>query len=126
MEIRDSEGIQRADTNGVRLKWTWPAVRFTDTCVVGVCREKPKAANRPDDDVVLYRREWDRQRYEANSDGVRLKVEPDWQGAHVVVWAVVDLGFQVFHSQPLDLGQIAPAKEKEKWAIFRTAKRAKL
>jgi len=35
-----------------------------------------------------------------------IHVKPEWTGSWVIVWAIVDLGFQTFASQPLALGRL--------------------
>jgi hypothetical protein len=39
---------------------------------------------------------------------VEFDAEPGWRGAFVFAWAVIDLGFQTFYSEPLALGQLRP------------------
>ena len=38
--------------------------------------------------------------------GHQVALNPEWEGSYVFVWAVIDLGYQVFFSEPLEVGQI--------------------
>jgi hypothetical protein len=46
--------------------------------------------------------------------GFELEVSPEWNQHHVVVWAEIDLGFEVMYSEPVVLGQLQLVK-KRRW-----------
>jgi len=123
LQVGPSEGLHRTGPSTIRLSWTWPAERFAEQCIIGVCRQTPGAGAGPDDVQTLLRLTVDRAACNARVGGVQLPVEADWDGAGVFVWAVIDLGFQVFYSQPLELGRIAPWAEGRTWRLFKTARR---
>ena len=68
-------------------------------------------------DAVYERVTVDRAEFTLAGDLRFLPTEPDWTGASVVVWAVVDLGFRHFHSPPLVLGRLGEKKRKP-WQLF--------
>ena len=95
--------------NRYHVKWTWPSQRFTDHCVIGICRGTPPGQSDPVN-VAIHRIPIDRQRWEQAGGVYSLTAKADWRtkGADVVaVWAILDLGFQTFYSEPLIIGRIA-------------------
>jgi hypothetical protein len=103
--------VNEAEGN-CRVQWIWPAARLADRCVLAVCPAEPAAADDPQAvtahlRVAIGRQEWDQ------GGGSRLiATEKEWEGACVVVWAIVDLGFQTFFSPPLLLGHL---KSRSRW-----------
>jgi hypothetical protein len=99
--------VKAADSTGAcQICWNWPAMRFSERCLLALCRSEPEIVSDPRAMAVPLRQLVDRKRYEEASGLVPLGVVPDWRGCYVVVWAWVDLGFQEFLSEPLVLGQI--------------------
>ena len=113
------EALAAGEENGYRLKWNWPEERFSDRCRVAVCAEPPKPFDPPDEIEKLYDAVVTREQWEANEDHHAVAAEPEWMGGHVVVWAVVDLGFMAFHSEPLVLGRLEPPSQRKRWGLFR-------
>jgi len=89
-----------------QICWNWPALRFSERCMLVLCRTEPEIGSNPRIMDVPLRQLVDRKRYEEASGMVPISVVPDWRRCYVVVWALVDLGFQEFVSEPLVLGQI--------------------
>jgi hypothetical protein len=101
-----------------RLRWTWPPQRFSDECVLEVCRETLGLESGPGQPAALYRARITRSGWESGGGSLLVYVEPSWRGAYFVVWATIDVGFRVFASQPLVLGQIeraGPARPRTSW-----------
>ena len=89
-----------------RVRWTWPKPRFADECVLSVCRHEPAAGDEPGEMPVHYSEKIQRQAWERAGGGLSLQAEPSWSGGYVTVWALIDVGFAVFPSEPLVLGRI--------------------
>jgi len=113
--------LERISEEQFRARWKWPPPKITDRCRLAVFQEKPKpGANLADIDnhmvISITRDVW-------AAAGARrdFVVHPEWDGCYVYTWAVIDLGFQVFESEPLELGQITLHEEKKKsrWSLFR-------
>ena len=113
--VRDEEG-------NLKVTWTWPPPNFTSECRLLVCKNRPPAHALPEDidsqySAVLQHHEWD----EAN--GHQVAIDPEWEGSSVYVWAVIELGFQTFYSEPFEVGQINPIEVKQRrWGLFRSKK----
>jgi hypothetical protein len=95
-----------------RLCWRWPEPRFTDQCLLAVCRNKPRPGEDPRQLAAWVRLPVDRKSYEEGGGSRLLHVDEAWRGAYLAVWAMVDVGFETFASEPLILGRLeaAPAK----------------
>ncbi|HEX7449060.1 MAG TPA: hypothetical protein VF306_16020 [Pirellulales bacterium] len=102
-----------------RICWQWPQPRYSEQCVVAVCREPPRRGGDPRQLAALIRLPVDRKSYEEGGGSRLLHADHDWQGGYVVVWAVVDVGFEQFASEPLVLGRLeAPAaKSSARWTF---------
>lgn len=102
----------------LRIMWNWPSPQWSNECRLVISAKKPPASALPDDvdafvSIKLTREQWD------PATGYEVSFEPEWHSAFIHVWAVVDLGFQVFFSQPLQVGQIEPApKQHRRWSLF--------
>lgn len=97
---------------GYRVRWSWPQPRFADSCFLAICPAEPKPADNLREMAAHFRVLIDRQGWEAGGGARLLATDPAWTGAWVVVWTVVDLGFQSFPSPPLVLGRI---KSRSRW-----------
>jgi len=89
-----------------RVRWTWPSPRFADRCRLALTEKRPGAADDPEDVAADVQLDVDRATWQREGGACALPVEPAWLGRHVVVWAVIDLGFQQFHSPPLVVGKL--------------------
>jgi serine/threonine protein kinase len=115
----DPQGtVEEVDKTHVRLRWTWPAENITDHCRIAVCQQRPGPHAMPDDVPTFYSATIDRHRWQSDSSAHVVELQPDWKDAHVAVWAVLDLGFQIFHTPPLDLGPPRAGKKQRLWGLF--------
>jgi len=118
-------GLRVSEGQGIELRgqsfyaaWTWPSPRRVDRCHLAICREPPRATAGPHSVEPLYDRTIDRDAWSAAGGAVKLPHDPEWGEATVVVWAVVDIGFQEFFSRPQVIGQLKPPKKQRRWSIF--------
>ncbi len=116
--ISDSAITYSEDKSQCDVAWTWPEERVSNDCVLQVRKDVPKPHSLPDEKLALYsatitRADFDSRRF------YPLAVDPAWEGCYLCVWAVVDLGFQVFYSQPLTLGQLQIAAKPQRRGLFR-------
>ena len=98
-----------SESNRYRVKWTWPAQRFTDQCLLGICRGTPQGQIDPAE-IAVHRIPIDRQRWETGGGFYSLTAKSEWRIKRadvVAVWAVIDLGFSTFYSEPLVLGRVS-------------------
>jgi len=95
-----------------RVRWSWPQGRFSDQCVLAISAEQPGPEAVPEETALLHRVPIDRESWERGGGSWIVHTEPDWAGAYVVVWAVMDLGFRTFYSLPLVLGRLG---ERSAW-----------
>lgn len=100
-----------------RVRWTWPQPRFADQCLLAICANEPAAEDDPEALVAYYRQSLDRPTWEAAGGSHVVVSQADWPDAFAVAWAKVDLGFQVFYSRPLILGQLEK-RRFWKWPLF--------
>ncbi len=102
------------------LRWHWPEERFIDRCLLTLSPEEPTAGDDPDTMATFETAIVERDRYAADGDRMRLPIQPEWIGAHVAVWALVDLGFEVLQGPPVALGRIrVPSKwGLASWSVF--------
>jgi hypothetical protein len=89
-----------------QVRWSWPAPRFSDRCILAVLSNSPGLQDDPRTISVFHRVEIDRQQWEGEGASYALAAEADWAGAYVVVWALLDVGFRVYPSHPLVLGRL--------------------
>ncbi len=102
------------------LRWHWPDERFMDRCLLTLSLEEPAAGDDPDTMATFETAIVERNQYVADGDHVRLYIQPEWMGAHVAVWALVDLGFEVLQGPPVPVGRIrVPSKwSLASWSVF--------
>jgi len=102
-------------TGTYRIRWTWPQQRFTDECILAICPAEPFPDEDPRDLAVHYREPIDRQSWESGGGSRLIHTQPEWAGGHVVVWAMIDLGFCILHSEPLVLGRLE--EPPKRWGL---------
>ncbi len=102
------------------IRWHWPEGRFLDRCLLTLSPEEPAPDDDPDTMATFETVIVERERYAAGGDRLRLLVQPEWIGAHVAVWALVDLGFEVLQGPPVGLGRIKPPSKwgMASWSVF--------
>ena len=91
-----------------QVKWAWPAQRFTDQCLLGICQGMPDGQADPAA-VAIHKIPIDRHRWEAGGGVYSLTAKSEWKAKRadvLAVWAVIDLGFSTFYSEPLVLGRV--------------------
>jgi hypothetical protein len=77
---------------------------------LAVCRHKPKLGDDPRAmDVIRY--PITRDRYQAAS-GCVIHPSDEWDGYYVAVWAVINVGFETFVSEPLILGRLGVGQNR--------------
>ncbi len=95
-----------------RVRWIWPEQRFTDECVLSICRHEPAQGDEPGEMPVYHSVKIDRQTWQRDDSSQLIQTQPDWVGGYVTVWATIDLGFRTFFSEPLMLGRIEKAPRR--------------
>ncbi len=106
-------GIEDESAQVFLLRWHWPHDRFLDRCLLTLSPDEPAAGDDPDTMATFEMVIVERDRYAADGR-LRLPVQPEWLGAHVAVWALVDVGFEVLQGPPVGLGRL---KTPSKWGI---------
>jgi len=99
-------------------RWQWPAARFARSCRLIVCQKPPPPHVNPEETQAVYSVSISAAQWEADGACHRIQIVPEWAGCHVLVWFNIDMGFQSFFSEPLDLGTLAPAKKHKRWGLF--------
>lgn len=109
---RKAISAQRAEGGGItwRICWNWPHPRFADECIVAVCRRRPSDQDDPRQIAADASQRISRKRYEDAGGTVTFPDREERLRGLVLVWALVDAGFQSFHSEPLILGTLEKAK----------------
>lgn len=88
-----------------KVQWNWPLPRITDRCVLAVTRRRVTETDTPETCGADFKYEVSRQDYEG--EGCRTIVAPMSCKDHfVVVWAMVDAGFDRWWSAPVVLGRL--------------------
>jgi len=112
-------GLEKVSDTHYRARWVWPPAHFANRCRLIVCREKPQPHTNLSDfeshlSVTIERTVWE------IAGGCRdFGVEEEWEGSYVMVWAVVDLGYQTFDTEPLEIGRLeAEQKPQKRWSLF--------
>ena len=88
------------------VRWKWPESRFSDECVVVLCKNKPRQSDVPSDVDALIRIPNTRALYESAGGFHSQQVNAAWAGCYVVVWAKVDFGEDVLWSEPFVIGKV--------------------
>ncbi len=109
---RKAVAREPGSTTAYRVCWQWPEPRFSEQCLLAVCRHHPAPGDDPRRSETLVRIPVDRRSYEEGGGSRLLHVEDGWQGSYLAVWAMVDVGFQTFVSDPLVLGRLEEASAK--------------
>lgn len=104
--------------NHWRVRWQVPDPKFETRTELRVCSKKPKSNTIPDDVKAVHSMTFDDANRVPSEDGYLLTVEPEWEGHWIAVWAVIDLGFQTFHSPTLLIGQLQLGEKKRGWKLF--------
>jgi hypothetical protein len=103
---RSAAGIERPLGDSPALNWAWPKPAISRRCILTISHEHPRRFAIPEDLQLLHSVVVDRDRCDATTPTIKLPTVAAWHGAEMLVWAVIDLGFQVFYSEPLSLGRL--------------------
>ncbi len=87
------------------IQWNWPAPRFVDRVIIGICRGTPPPF--PDPGKLVTRQTTDRQLLRSGSGKFVLPAKREWLNSLVVVWGVVDLGFREYFTEPFLVGRLS-------------------
>jgi hypothetical protein len=105
--VEESEGHLHAT-------WKWPEPRLSEQCILAVCPTEPKDGDDPEQLAAHWRESVSSAQWSTEGLGRRIPVDRGWEGSSVVVWSVIDLGYQKYFSPPLILGQIE-SRSRWKW-----------
>ncbi len=117
--VDQQTAVTRDADNLLRIRWTWPPPSVTNQCHLVISSERPSRHALPEDLPAAYsatipRDQWDEQ------TGHIVPADPQWEGNRIFVWAVVELGFQTFYSEPFEVGAIETVTSKpRRWGLFR-------
>ena len=89
-----------------QICWNWPAPRFSEECVVVLCRNVPPPGAGPNNVHAEARYPINRERYEHASGSLPVLSGAARPGCLIVVWAIIDLGFARVFSGPLVLERL--------------------
>ena len=98
-----ADAVTKLEAERWRIHWDWPPVGWLDACLVAIC-QAPAGTESPADDACLWV-----TRVPAGDQPtgrITVNVPTKWQGAYVVIWAEVDLGYKSFVVPPVNLGRI--------------------
>ena len=98
--------ILNEEDGTVSIRWTWMHPRFGNACVLGVSGGKILDTDRPEDVSLVFSAEITRSQWEKSGSFFTLTPDPAWNGMKVIVWGVIETGFQRFYTQPLILGNL--------------------
>ena len=98
--------ILNEEDGTVSIRWTWMHPRFGNACVLGVSGGKILDTDRPEDVSLVFNAEITRSQWEKSGSFFTLTPDPAWNGMKVIVWGVIETGFQRFYTQPLILGNL--------------------
>ena len=109
---------EKGSETAYRVRWNWPESIAAEQCLLAICFGEPVEEDKPDKLTAYYRASVDRESWEADGASLLVETQPDWVGGYVVVWAVIDPGFETFYSAPLVLG-ILGDESRSKWKPWR-------
>jgi len=118
LEPHDEQTVEFVEPLRVKLRWNWPQEQISKRCQLKIVTTLPAQHAIPADVTdLLYGCNIDAARYEADGGFHEVELDEDWIDAYVVVWAIVDLGYEEFTSPWVELGRLKPPKKK-RWGIF--------
>jgi serine/threonine protein kinase len=120
LAVAEDQGIEYVGERHYRASWTWPPANICDCCRLAVFPRQPSANANLDHLDKTFCVTIDRGVWEAGDKSRDILAEEEWEGGYVLVWGLVDTGFQVFNTEPVELGQLEPPKEKKarRWSLF--------
>ncbi|MEQ8791754.1 MAG: hypothetical protein RIC55_36160 [Pirellulaceae bacterium] len=111
LSVAQDASLEEIDATHYRVRWNWPDAHISETCHLAVCAEPPQTQQGPRDVAAVFQTSLTRDQYNPQA-GLEIEVSPPWHDHVVVVWAEVDLGFEVLFSQPLELGRLQLVKRR--------------
>jgi serine/threonine protein kinase len=93
-----------------RATWVWPAARIAIRCRMIVTKSKLLPHANPDDLAALYDAVVERRPFVDPAPTIEFAALPEWDGASVYVWAIVEIGSERFYSEPLAVGRLSAAE----------------
>jgi hypothetical protein len=116
--VPEQKGLTPVDDpqGNLRVEWVWPPEGRADRCILAVCPTEPGPDADPETVTTHWRETMDREQWTAGGCHRLIMAERPWEGSSVVVWAVLDAGFQTFYSPPLVLGRI---ESRSRWGWMR-------
>ncbi|MCE9553172.1 MAG: hypothetical protein K8T91_07310, partial [Planctomycetes bacterium] len=129
LTLPGQSGLTKDGQTVYHARWQWPEDRLARCCEVAVCRELPRASATPADTEAVYRSTVTRTDEElgnrpAESPAEKIEqvehvlvIPPEWSPSVVVVWGMVDLGFQMLYTEAVELGRIEPPAKKARWGF---------
>ena len=97
-------GVKSGDGGAVRVNWTWPDPRVSDTCRLRVCRPPEATSTTLSTETYVFEAIVHRSVLELGDGAQPLPVQADWEGCLVIVQCLVDIGFMTLDGEPLVLG----------------------
>ncbi|WP_197442554.1 protein kinase domain-containing protein [Lignipirellula cremea] len=111
-------GVELLDPLHVRLRWQWPREAISKRCILAITQEKVGPHAIADDlRQPLYKTTLDYSQWLSDESRHEVEVHADWNEAQIFVWTVIDLGYELFHSPPVELGRLSLIRKK-RWGIF--------
>jgi hypothetical protein len=101
-------GLIQHDGLHWRATWLAPSAAIANRALLTISRDRPKPHAIPCDLELFHGVEVLPLTDGAEPVTVEFTIEPAWRGAHVFAWAVIELGFQTFYSEPLSVGPLRP------------------
>lgn len=117
MTADPATALRREEDGTLRITWTWPPPHISTTCQLRICAKRPTGHVSPDDVESLHQATLQREQWN-EATGYSIPFDPQFHDAFVVIWAVIDLGYQTFFSEPLILGPLEPAPKQRRWGLF--------
>lgn len=97
-------------TETCQVRWRWPEPRFAGSCEILVLRGTPSRDKTPSQLESQFHEMLTRRAWEDSGGCLLLHLESALANGVVAVWAVIDVGFATFYSEPLVLGRLPPPK----------------
>jgi len=98
-----------------RMRWHWPDPRYSTRCLLTISPDEPGEGDQPDAIGAYETTVIERAGYEKHGNQFRMSVQPEWIGAHVAVWSLIDVGGEAIRGRPVTLGRL---KAASRWKVL--------
>ncbi len=105
LALKTGDGLRWTRSDVCQARWTWPHSTVAAHCLLTISRETPKQHAIPSEMTLLHSMVVERGS-SAFAPTVEFLIDPGYRGASVFIWAIIDLGYQTFYSDPLSLGEL--------------------